>query len=123
LADSFEEKTAAEIRRGVLQVAVLARLRHPAYGYDLLRVLHDRGMAVEEGTLYPALRRMEKAALLTSHWDTTGKRPRKYYKTTDEGVAAMLVLLDEWNRIGAALKGLVEDSGNENERGDQAQSA
>ena len=123
MADSFEEKTAAEIRRGVLQVAVLAHLREPAYGYDLLRVLHDRGMAVEEGTLYPVLRRMEKAELLKSHWDTTGKRPRKYYTTTEPGIVAMHTLLEEWNRIGEALRGIVADSGNQDERGIQEQSA
>jgi DNA-binding PadR family transcriptional regulator len=58
LADSFHEKTEAEIRRGVLQVAVLARLRGQAYGYDLIRVLNEAGLPVEEGTLYPVLRRL-----------------------------------------------------------------
>ena len=72
MADSFHERAAQELRRGVLQVAVLALLQRRAYGYDLLRVLTERGLPAEEGTLYPILRRLESEGLLTSEWDTTG---------------------------------------------------
>jgi DNA-binding PadR family transcriptional regulator len=123
LADSFHEKTEAEIRRGVLQVAVLARLRGQAYGYDLIRVLNEAGLPVEEGTLYPVLRRLETAGLLESIWDTTGKRPRKYYRTTDEGVSAMTKLFDAWAHVDRSLRALVLESDTEPALGDQEQPA
>ena len=120
---TFHEKTEAEIRRGVLQVAILARLQTPAYGYDLIRVLTERGLPVEEGTLYPVLRRLEKAALLRAVWDTSGKRPRKYYQTTDEGRSAMDKLFAAWEHVDLSLRSLVNESGSEQNGGDEAQPA
>ena len=87
--ESFRNRTETELRRGVLQVAVLALLRRRTYGYDLLRILGERGLPTEEGTLYPVLRRLEQEGLLESSWDTSGSRPRKYYRSTDEGEAAL----------------------------------
>lgn len=109
MGDSFQERAAAEIRRGVLQVAALALLARPAYGYDLIKVLAERGLQVEEGTLYPILRRLQSAGLLSSSWDTTGKRPRKYYETTDEGKATLAALTEEWDRVDGALRSIIED--------------
>lgn len=120
---SFHEKTEAEIRRGVLQVAVLARLRDPAYGYDLIRLLTDRGLPVEEGTLYPILRRLEKEDLLEAVWDTTGKRPRKYYRTTDEGLSAMSKLFEAWENVDRSLREFVTEARSEQNGGDETQSA
>jgi len=108
LADSFHERAAQEIRRGVLQVAVLALLQRRAYGYDLLRVLSERGLPAEEGTLYPILRRLESEGLLASEWDTTGTRPRKYYESTDAGRAALSALAEEWSRVDASLRSVLE---------------
>lgn len=123
MADSsFHEKTEAEIRRGVLQVAILAKLQTPAYGYDLIRVLTERGLPVEEGTLYPVLRRLEKAGLLRAVWDTSGKRPRKYYQTTDEGLSAMTTLFEAWEHVDRSLRSFVSDARSEQDRGDETQS-
>ena len=107
MADSFHDRTAQELKRGVLQVAVLALLRRRAYGYDLLRVLSDRGFTAEEGTLYPVLRRLETEGLLTSEWDTSGSRPRKYYESTDTGRAALEALAAEWSRVDASLRSVL----------------
>jgi PadR family transcriptional regulator, regulatory protein PadR len=109
LGETFQVRTETELRRGVLQVAVLALLRRPAYGYDLLRVLGDRGLPTEEGTLYPVLRRLEQEGLLRSSWDTSGSRPRKYYESTDEGTAALQALLAAWDRVDRSLRALCDD--------------
>jgi DNA-binding PadR family transcriptional regulator len=108
VADSFHERSAQELRRGVLQVAVLALLQRRAYGYDLLRVLAERGLPAEEGTLYPILRRLEGEGLLASEWDTSGARPRKYYESTESGRAALHALAEEWARVDASLKSVLE---------------
>ena len=103
-AEPFEERAANELRRGVLQVAALALLRRRTYGYELLRILEERGMPTEEGTLYPVLRRLESEGLLRASWDTTGNRPRKYYESTDEGRAALGSLLAAWDRVNRSLR-------------------
>ena len=108
MPDSFHERAAQELKRGVLQVAVLALLRRRTYGYDLLRVLAERGFPAEEGTLYPVLRRLEGEGLLRSEWDTTGSRPRKYYVATATGHAALESLALEWSRLDTALRSILD---------------
>jgi PadR family transcriptional regulator PadR len=107
VAESFHLRAVQELRRGVLQVAVLALLRKRTYGYDLLRVLAERGLEAEEGTLYPILRRLETEGLLLSEWDTTGSRPRKYYRITDTGGAALAALAAEWSRVDESLRSVL----------------
>lgn len=85
---------------------MLALLRQPTYGYDLLRVLAERGLPAEEGTLYPVLRRLEQEGLLRSAWDTSGSRPRKHYETTDEGRAALEALTGAWDRVDRSLRSI-----------------
>jgi DNA-binding PadR family transcriptional regulator len=106
VTERFQDRASTELRRGVLQVAVLALLRRPTYGYDLLRVLGEGGLATEEGTLYPVLRRLEAEGLLRSSWDTSGNRPRKYYESTDEGRAVLCALRSEWDRVDRSLRGV-----------------
>ncbi len=108
MAEPFHERAVVELKRGVLQVAVLALLHRRAYGYDLLRVLADRGFPAEEGTLYPVLRRLEAEGLLASTWDTTGVRPRKYYESTERGRSALRSLAAEWLRVDASLRGILD---------------
>ncbi len=111
MSSKFEERARTELRRGVLQVAVLALLRERSYGYDLLRTLQAGGLPTEEGTLYPVLRRLQGQGLLDSSWDTSGSRPRKYYETTDTGVEALRSLVAEWSRVDASLQRVLERSG------------
>ncbi len=106
----LEAKLTAELRRGVLQIAVLALMRRPTYGYQLGKDLAAHGLETEEGTLYPILRRLEQQGLCESSWDTGGNRPRKYYKTTDEGRATLQNLLATFERIGVALSGVVAEA-------------
>jgi len=100
---SLFDKIGAELRRGLVQIAALSLLRERLYGYQLVKILAASGLETEEGTLYPLLRRLEKQGLLTSEWDTQGSRPRKYYRLSDEGVAALPRLRGVWNEISGAV--------------------
>ena len=74
------EKLELELRRGVLVLAVLSQLRTPRYGYELRQALGERGMAIEEGTLYPLLRRLESQGLLGSEWRVDAGPPTKRWR-------------------------------------------
>jgi len=103
--DGVDPRFEAELRRGVVQLVALHYLESPRYGYDLVRLLAAAGFAIEEGTLYPILRRFEKAGVLTSRWDTDGKRPRKYYQLSTEGRAVRDGMLQAWVEARDATDG------------------
>ncbi len=104
-------KLETELKRGILQIAVLSLLREPRYGYQLGRVLAEKGLEVEEGTLYPILRRLEEQELLQSWWVTEHARPRKYYRTTPEGLESLGTLLLIWGRVDGALRQILAEGG------------
>ncbi len=87
-----------ELRRGTLVMVVLINLNKPEYGYSLVTKLQDAGIAIEQNTLYPLLRRLEKDGLLESSWDTSESRPRKYYVISDDGKEMLEIILKEWNK-------------------------
>lgn len=95
-----------ELRRGTVVVASLTVLRTPGYGYSLLETLSAAGFEVEANTLYPLLRRLETQGLLTSSWNTDEPRPRKFYRTTEQGDAITSALLQEWSRLDRAIRDL-----------------
>ncbi len=95
-----------ELRRGTVVVASLLVLRTPGYGYSLLETLSAAGFDVEANTLYPLLRRLEAQGLLTSEWNTDEPRPRKFYRTTEQGAAIAGTLRAEWSRLDGAMAGL-----------------
>ena len=109
----LEAKLTAELRRGVLQIAVLALMRRPTYGYQLGKDLAANGLETEEGTLYPILRRLEDQGLCESTWDTGGNRPRKYYRTTEKGRVTLDNLLGTFRRIGISLENVVAEGGDQ----------
>ena len=92
-----------ELRRGCLSVAVLAALRTEQYGYTLRKLLGEHGLAVDEGTLYPLLRRLETQGLLISEWREEGKRTKRFYHLSDAGAGMLEQLLAEWRSIDASL--------------------
>ena len=71
-----------ELRRGTLTLAVISQLQKPQYGYSLVQRLEQSGIVMDQSTLYPLLRRLEKQGLVSSDWNTTETRPRKYYTLT-----------------------------------------
>jgi PadR family transcriptional regulator PadR len=92
-----------ELRRGCLVLAVLAQLREEHYGYTLRKALADHGLAIEESTLYPLLRRLETQGLLTSEWREEEKRNKRFYKLSSLGERILDQLLVEWNGINDSL--------------------
>jgi len=88
-----------ELRRGTLVIGVLSQLHEPEYGYSLVQKLNDCGMTIDQGTLYPLLRRLEKQSLLESNWEVEDPRPRRYYQLSDSGREALEALKTEWNEL------------------------
>ncbi|MBM0226021.1 PadR family transcriptional regulator [Micromonospora sp. ATA51] len=97
-----------ELRRGTAVVASLVALRRPDYGYALLQHLAAHGFPVDANTLYPLLRRLEEQGLLTSEWNTEESRPRKFYRTSDEGETVLARLLDDLAAVQTSIAGLIE---------------
>jgi len=103
------EGLASEMRRGLLTLAVLAECGVPQYGYSLKQGLSQRGLEINEGTLYPLLRRLEEQGLLASQWQLADEsRPRRYYLISPQGQAALEHLSVEWRRLSRALDGLLD---------------
>jgi len=102
------ENLRLELRRGSLIVAVLAGLRSEQYGYTLRKALSDQGMEIEEGTLYPLLRRLETQGLLLSEWREADKRNKRFYRLSPSGAEVLEKLLAEWKAIDASLDQIVK---------------
>lgn len=97
-----------ELRRGSLTLAVLACLKEPHYGYALLQTMQEKNIDIEANTLYPLLRRLESQGLLTSDWDTSESRPRKFYSVSEKGTFAYQVLWQEWVKIRDSIENVYE---------------
>ena len=108
---SLENRLETELRRGVVQLVALTFLEKPRYGYDLVRLLSRAGFDVEEGTLYPILRRLEQRGVLSSTWDTEGSRPRKYYSLSEQGHRHRDELVEAWRRVRSATDAALEGNG------------
>jgi PadR family transcriptional regulator PadR len=96
-----------ELRRGCLIVAVLAQLRIEQYGYTLRKSLADDGLAIDEGTLYPLLRRLESQGLLSSEWREQDKRNKRFYRLSHDGELILKQLVAEWQGMDTALNGIL----------------
>lgn len=97
------ENLRLELRRGCLVLAVLAQLRAEHYGYTLRRTLEQAGLPVDEGTLYPLLRRLESQGLLASEWREQDNRTKRFYRLLPTGRAVLKQLAAEWNGINESL--------------------
>jgi PadR family transcriptional regulator PadR len=98
----------SELRRGSLILAVLAQLRSEQYGYTLRKALAEHGMDIDEGTLYPLLRRLETQGLLVSEWREEDKRNKRFYVLSPEGKQILQQLLTEWKNIDSSLTAIVK---------------
>ena len=99
-----------ELRRGVLVLAVLSQLRTPQYGYSLRQALAEQGMLIEEGTLYPLLRRLESQGLLASEWRIEEGPPRRYYTLSPEGARHYRDLTTSWSTLAATVNRLIAEN-------------
>jgi PadR family transcriptional regulator PadR len=104
------ENLRLELRRGCLVLAVLSALRSEQYGYTLRKALADQGMEMDEGTLYPLLRRLESQGILVSQWREEDKRNKRFYRLSPEGKVILKQLLAEWEAIGSSLDGIFKES-------------
>lgn len=108
MTDPIFDKMRLELRRGVLVLAVLASLKQPLYGYSLRKQLQDAGIDIDEGTLYPLVRRLAEQGLLDSEWQQAEGRERRYYQLSAQGQLLLRQLSDEWQQLNGALGNLLE---------------
>lgn len=102
-----------EMRRGTLVLVVLLSSNKPEYGYSLVEQLEERGIAIEQNTLYPLLRRLEGQELLASTWDTSSTRPRKYYTISDRGLRVRERLIAEWRNLNGVIEHIAKEEKHE----------
>jgi PadR family transcriptional regulator PadR len=107
-AEAFA-KLEQELRRGVVVIAVLSQLRSAQYGYSLRQALAERGMPIEEGTLYPLLRRLESQGLLSSEWKIEDGPPRRYYVLSAAGAQLLKRLTGSWRGLVETMDELLGD--------------
>lgn len=102
--EDIAEKLNTEMRRGALVLAVLGQLRQEHYGYSLRKTLADHGLEVEEGTLYPLIRRLEKQGLLVSEWREEARRRKRFYRLSDLGESTFNALSENWQKLSASVE-------------------
>lgn len=107
VAESTFENLRLELRRGCLTLAVLAQLRTEHYGYTLRKDLAEHGLAIDESTLYPLLRRLESQGLLVSEWREEEKRNKRFYRLSPQGELLLGQLVNEWNSLNASINRIV----------------
>ena len=104
----------SQLRRGALEFCVLALLREKErYGFELVRSLSAvDGLVTSEGTIYPLLTRLRKEQLVTTFWEESASGPpRRYYRLTDAGGAALAAFADEWARFRDGVDALLSPGG------------
>lgn len=101
--DDVFENLRLELRRGCLTIAVLAQLKVEHYGYTLRKALAELGLAIDEGTLYPLLRRLETQGLLVSEWREEDKRNKRFYRLSPTGRQILKQLLVEWQQLNHSI--------------------
>ena len=104
------EKLRLELRRGALPLAVLAQLRQEHYGYSLRKQIGARGLEIDEGTLYPLIRRLEKQGLLESEWRHEDNRKKRFYSISALGEEVLALLIKEWRNLNASVDRILEES-------------
>ncbi|HTU71608.1 MAG TPA: helix-turn-helix transcriptional regulator [Candidatus Baltobacteraceae bacterium] len=110
IGDGLFENLRLELRRGCLTLAVLSQLRTERYGYTLRKALEEAGLEIDEGTLYPLLRRLETQGLLQSEWREENKRRKRFYRLSPPGEQMLDQLTDELHRINTSLQRITAES-------------
>jgi PadR family transcriptional regulator len=97
-----------------LELMLLALLRHPAHGYELierLRAVSGGRLDVPEGTIYPALYRLERSSLLSSSETVVRGRRRRVYRLTDRGLAALEQRRTDWAAETTIIGRILDEGG------------
>ena len=103
------EKLRLELRRGALPLAVLAQLREEHYGYSLRKAIAAQGLDIDEGTLYPLVRRLASQELLLSEWRVEDRRKKRYYRLSPLGERVLESLIEEWRALNAGVDRILEN--------------
>jgi len=97
--------------KGNLDMLLLSVLAAgPAHGYAIISRLRERSNGafdLPEGTVYPALHRLEDTGLLASSWADGDGRRRRVYALTEEGATSLTARQAEWNRFASAVQAVV----------------
>ena len=106
----------AELLKGNTETLLLALLEiEPMYGYQMAKEVDQRSsghFAFKEGTLYPALHRLERSHLIQGRWqDTPAGVGRRYYQITAKGRQALTDRLSEWKRFSRAMNSVMAPEG------------
>lgn len=110
--ETLYDKMLLELRRGILVLAVLSQLEQEQYGYSLKQILSDQGLDINEGTLYPLMRRLESQGLVESEWQVVDDvRPRRYYKISAAGQTILSNLTQEWQALVLTMDHLLNSDG------------
>jgi PadR family transcriptional regulator, regulatory protein PadR len=109
----MRENLLLEFRRGNIIMAVLTALQQERYGYELHSIMSRHGMEIEEFTLYPLLRRLERYGLLQSEWRIDSNRPRRFYRLSRQGQATLKEMLPIWRGINASVESIYKEASNE----------
>jgi len=102
------DKLRHEMRRGALVLTVLSALRTEQYGYSLRKELAAHDIHIDEGTLYPLVRRLEKQGLLTSDWREENNRKKRFYQLSSMGARVYEQLRDEWRAMNRSIVTIIE---------------
>ena len=101
--------------KGHLDLLLLSVLADgPAHGYAVIVQLRERSaeeFTLPEGTVYPALHRLEEAGLLRSHWADQAGRRRRLYELTAKGLSALVDLQGEWRRFSSGVQAVIGGTG------------
>lgn len=102
-----------ELVKGGIDSLLLTLIdEHPMYGYQIIKELDRRSegyFRFKEGTLYPALHRLEKAGLIQGKWQTLASgRQRRYYHITDKGLRLLAVRRGEWHSFTTAMNLIIQ---------------
>lgn len=101
-----------ETLKGHLDILLLATVQgRPLHGYAIVEALRQQSggaFDLPEGTIYPALHRLERAGLLRSEWSTDAPRRRRVYTLTREGDAVLARRTEEWKRFASGVNAVLE---------------
>lgn len=104
-------KDLTQIKKGTLEYCVLAVLAgEERYGYEIVRVLEEKGLATPEGTIYPLLTRLKKEGMVFSRWvEFEQGNPRKYYGLTDQGWLSLRAFKGNWELFSTAVTDILKE--------------
>jgi transcriptional regulator len=103
----------SDLLQGTLDLLILKAIsREPAHGWGIakrIQLLSDEVLAVQQGSLYPALHRLEQQGWVAAEWkDTDLGRPAKFYALTREGRRQLERELQSWSRLSSAVQAVLQ---------------